>query len=387
MFHYKRGQNSSTVVVKNFSSDKNQSNILLSTSGPGHNSKMDAHTVESGQKKSPSLIQMYIKITIVVASYWVISISLVFINKYLLSSEDLKLDTPIFITFYQCVCSIMICLILSLLGVLIPSVFSFPSMRFDYKVSREVLPLSVVFVGMITFNNLCLKYVGVAFYNIGRSLTTVFNVILSYTVLKQATSVPAILCCAVIVVGFILGVNQEGNTGELSYIGVVFGILASLCVSLNSIFTKKVLPAVEGNLWKLMFYNNVNAAVLFLPIMILKSELSTLYHFDKLYDLGFWGVMSVSGLFGFMIGFVTGLQIKVTSPLTHNVSGTAKACFQTILAVIHFQEVKTALWWLGNFLVLGGSAAYTNVRQKEMKAAHALEENSKASEASKEGTV
>ena len=48
----------------------------------------------------------------------------------------------------------------------------------------KVLPLSVVFVSMITFNNLTLKFLGVAFYNVGRSLTTVFNVVrtaLSYT--------------------------------------------------------------------------------------------------------------------------------------------------------------------------------------------------------------
>lgn len=32
---------------------------------------------------------------------------------------------------------------------------------------------------MITFNNLTLKYLGVAFYNVGRSLTTVFNVVSS----------------------------------------------------------------------------------------------------------------------------------------------------------------------------------------------------------------
>jgi hypothetical protein len=41
----------------------------------------------------------------------------------------------------------------------------------------QVLPLSIVFVGMISFNNLCLNYVGVAFYYVGRSLTTVFNVV------------------------------------------------------------------------------------------------------------------------------------------------------------------------------------------------------------------
>lgn len=41
----------------------------------------------------------------------------------------------------------------------------------------QVLPLSFVFVAMIAFNNLCLKYVDVSFYYIGRSLTTVFNVV------------------------------------------------------------------------------------------------------------------------------------------------------------------------------------------------------------------
>ena len=51
------------------------------------------------------------------------------------------------------------------------------SFHAHYLLLRQTLPLSVVFVGMITFNNLCLKHVGVAFYYVGRSLTTVFNVV------------------------------------------------------------------------------------------------------------------------------------------------------------------------------------------------------------------
>ena len=45
--------------------------------------------------------------------------------------------------------------------------------------------MSVIFVSMITFNNLTLKYLGVAFYNVGRSLTTVFNVV-SYQLPRKA---------------------------------------------------------------------------------------------------------------------------------------------------------------------------------------------------------
>ena len=53
---------------------------------------------------------------------------------------------------------------------------------------KKVLPLSVVFVLMITTNNLCLKNVGVSFYYVGRSLSTVFNVLLTYLLLGNKTS-------------------------------------------------------------------------------------------------------------------------------------------------------------------------------------------------------
>jgi GDP-fucose transporter C1 len=59
--------------------------------------------------------------------------------------------------------------------------------------------------------------------------------------------------------------------------------------------------------------------------------------------------------------------MQVTSPLTHNISGTAKACVQTVLATYCFNEMKPLLWWLSNWVVLGGSAAYARVRQKEME--------------------
>lgn len=153
----------------------------------------------------------------------------------------------------------------------------------------------------------------------------------------------------------------------MSWAGILYGILASLCVSLNAIYTKKVLPAVDGSIWRLTFYNNVNACILFLPLLLLSGEFYTLYQFDKLGSLNFWGMMTLSGVFGFAIGYVTGLQIKFTSPLTHNVSGTAKACAQTVLAVGYYEETKSFLWWTSNLMVLGGSFAYTWVKGLEMK--------------------
>jgi len=80
--------------------------------------------------------------------------------------------------------------------------------------------------------------------------------------------------------------------------------------------------------------------------------------------------MVAGRLFGFSIGYVTGMQIQVTSPLTHNISGTAKACAQTVLATQWYSKMKPFLWWISNWTVLFGSAAYTRVRQIEMDKNH-----------------
>ncbi|KAK3101333.1 hypothetical protein FSP39_002767 [Pinctada imbricata] len=295
---------------------------------------------------------------------------MVFLNKYLLSSPDLKLEAPLFITWYQCVVTVLLCVLLKVLSTIFPNQISFPSIMLDKDVLKGVLPLSIVFVSMITFNNMCLKYVGVAFYYVGRSLTTVFNVILSYLILNQTTSKKAIGCCGIIIAGFFLGVDQEGAAGSLSIIGVIFGVLASCSVALNSIFTKRVLPVVENNIWRLTFYNNVNACVLFIPLMLVFGEIPEVIKFPKLLDGSFWGYMTITGVFGFAIGYVTGLQIQVTSPLTHNISGTAKACAQTVIATMYYHDLKPFLWWTSNMVVLFGSGAYTEVRRREMKTSH-----------------
>ncbi len=81
--------------------------------------------------------------------------------------------------------------------------------------------------------------------------------------------------------------------------------------------------------------------------------------------------LCAAGVMGFAIAYVTGLQIKVTSALTHNVSGTAKAAFQTLLGVLWYHETKTGAWWLSNGVVLAGSTAYSQVRTWEMHSATA----------------
>lgn len=159
-------------------------------------------------------------------------------------------------------------------------------------------------------------------------------------------------------------------SASFSQIGTIFGIIGSMSLSLYSIYTKKTLPYVNQEVLLMNYYVNLFSCILFIPLMLISGEFRTVADYPQLFELSFWGFLTLGGICGFAIGYVTGLQIKVTSPLTHNISGTAKACAQTILATQIFNESKSLLWWLSNFVVLFGSGAYARVKQLEIEKHH-----------------
>jgi GDP-fucose transporter C1 len=307
-----------------------------------------------------------VKIAAVVTLYFVVSMSMVFLNKTLLT-EGASIPAPLFVTWFQCVVTAAIVAGLGVMGQNAPkdSFFAqFPGFEYQLATAQKVMPLSVVFVLMIALNNLCLQYVEVSFYQVARGLTTVFNVVLSYIFLGELTSRRALGCCAMIIFGFYVGVENEVN---FTLIGTVFGVTSSLFVCLNAMYTKKVYPLVDNNQWKLALYNNVNAILLFPPVIFLMGEdLVLMKHGHILASIDYWLMMVTAGVFGFLIGIIIVFQITLTSPLTHNVAGTAKATLQTFLALAIYRNPITFEGALGIFFILLGSSLYTYVRSEEM---------------------
>jgi len=322
--------------------------------------------LDSDGDAKESLATKYLRVVGAVALYWTVSIMLVFTNKYLLNSEELKLDAPFFVTWSQCVVTCAMTWISAKMGFFGVS----RDMNFDATNTRikckQVLPLSIAFVSMISFNNLTLAKVGVAFYTIARSQSILFSLLFMWMILGKKTSAAACACCGIVVGGFLLGVTKEGDLGSLSIIGTVYGVIASACVALNSIYTKKVMPYVDGDIWAMAYYNNLNACWMFIPLILI-WEVGTLARFPMLFSINFWMAMGAAGFMGFCMGYVVGLQIKVTTPATHSISGIAKACLQTVIATIYYHQPKPFLWWFSNVMILGGTLSYSFVKSYEMK--------------------
>ena len=70
---------------------------------------------------------------------------------------------------------------------------------------------------------------------------------------------------------------------------------------------------------------------------------------------------------GFLLNISTFLQIKHTSPLTHNVSGTAKACVQTVIGLMIYGNPMSFNTGVGTLMSTVGCALYAAVRTQEMQ--------------------
>lgn len=369
-------------------------------------------------QSNDDLWDKYIKIFFVESLYWIVSIGAVFINDFILEDSLLTDDLTVFLTFFQVSFSLGLLFTLNQInsynsriikpykqindgsrqvslvptddhsvvesdsdeetpiehlsrknqqsdGLLEVFIVNVPR-GIDLNTCKSIFPLSVLYVGMLLLNNYCLKNVGVAFYFVSRSLTTVFNVIFTYLLIDRKVSNETLLCCFLIILGFLLGIDQESIMGSLSGVGIGFGISSSLFTSLFSIFTKKKLDRVDNNIWALILYNNFNGIIITIPLLLIHGDIGALID-DRIVSPAFWTLLSISGVMAFLISMVTNASIKFTSPLTHNISGTAKSCLQTILAVCYRHEVKSILWWLSNLIILLASAAYSRVKQLEME--------------------
>jgi GDP-fucose transporter C1 len=277
-------------------------------------------------------------------------------------------DFPLFVTWWQFVVALAVIYLGGLASQGRPELRFFAPIEFRQSVAVSVAPVTVIFIGMVVFNNLCLKYVEVSFYQTARSLSTVFSVVLTWLVLHVRTSLLAVSCCGVVVLGF--GVGSAGEV-NFSLLGWGFGIVSSLFVALYGIYVKKALIVLNNDSDLLLVYNTILSIVFLIPLIVVSGEVQTLVASPVLQSLTTWIELTVAGVFGLLINIATYLQIQHTSALTHNISGTVKACLQTVLGIFIYQNAVSFMAIVGIVFVIGGSAAYTYVRKMENDAKEA----------------
>ena len=110
---------------------------------------------------------------------------------------------------------------------------------------------------------------------------------------------------------------------------------------------------VERDSVRLTYYNNINAVVLFLPVLYLSGQLTDFFSTSSSVDPWFWLFLCFTGIMSFGMAWISAVQIDLLSPVTHHIIANSKAVIQTLIAVVAAHEQKALLWWFSVVMVVG----------------------------------
>eukprot|EP01128_Nolandella_sp_AFSM9_P004744 TRINITY_DN2188_c0_g1_i2.p1 TRINITY_DN2188_c0_g1~~TRINITY_DN2188_c0_g1_i2.p1 ORF type:complete len:346 (-),score=85.60 TRINITY_DN2188_c0_g1_i2:133-1044(-) len=268
-------------------------------------------------------------------------------------------------TWAQLLIALVFVVLGGILSPMYPSFFGiFAPLEWDWNVAQNVAPLSLVYIAMIALNNICLRYVEVTFYQVARSLTLLWTLAFSYfTMDDPGIDQATVSACLVIFSGFVVGSVGEVN---FSWAGLIAGAASSACVAYYGIAIKKALPHVGGSHWRLLIYNTPIAIVFFVPVLIVFDELPGLSSIPITPEVR--QALIISGVLGFLINIAIFMQVRYTTALTNAISGTAKACVQTLLGYMYFGNEVSQLNFVGIVAVIAGSGWYSRIKYMKMEA-------------------
>lgn len=262
----------------------------------GNNNRKDSTDASAMAERSGSGHSEFAVLLFAIISYSTVSISVVYFNWWVFTRG---FKYPVFVSWIQQVVGFVMFYTGAMAGYVFPSLRPlFPVVCVNRRTAMQVAPLTSCFVLMVGLANICLQKTLVSTYMVARSLTLLFVIILSYYMLHQKQSIPTLIACSFMVLGFIIG-SLDPSTLQIG--GLIAGGVSSFFQSLYNVTIKKTLPVVHDNNQLLLFYNLALSSVLFIPMVLATEDLIVFKHVvgavpetaDRLWII--WGAMILSG--------------------------------------------------------------------------------------------
>ncbi|KAL7284538.1 hypothetical protein ACG7TL_001830 [Trametes sanguinea] len=302
-----------------------------------------------------------------VSFYLVAALAMVMANKWVLNTTD----TPLFFLLMQLIIAVILFLLAHMAGLL-----QLP-LQLDMQVCKGLIPMVGLNVIGLSFSNYTLKYVDASFYQVARGMVLPFTVGTSYFLLHSRPSLRILGACAVVTLGFFVGVFLDGTS--VSLVGITFGVLSSMITAMHSVVIKKSLDVVHGSALHLSWYTNLLSAIVLAPALVLVGELPgvmKLLFGPNENEVGQMSTLAtfimgslITGTFGFLMSLASLMSIKVTSPITHMVSSAVRGVAAYLLGVLLFHDAVTTGRVSSIAIILLGSIWYTWIKHVESQPA------------------
>jgi len=263
------------------------------------------------------------------ASYFVASVCLSLTNKAVFSRSDF--DFPLSVLASQALVTVVLLLVSSetRLG---------PAVRFDPKLARKMLPITLLFAVMLWTSSKALRYCSVPVVTIFKNLSVVAITVFERVVYSDRSSVGVLLSLLCMIAGSVVAA-----AGDLQFSSVGYGWML-----LNGIFTVCHLAAVrawlrhESSSTAKTFHNQLFALVIFAGGAAAQGELPSFPHRLLRMPPSFQAGFLLSTVLGLLINLSSFWALRVTSGTTYSFVGASNKIPAALLGHFLFSSNLTA---------------------------------------------
>ncbi|EFC35912.1 predicted protein [Naegleria gruberi] len=296
-----------------------------------------------------------------ISFFSVTSILSVFLTKYLMDMGEYSFHFPLTMAWFHLIVSLL-CIIctynlnrLKKTNHLIRTCFSFlPDFEFKFDTAVQIAPVSLCYVGMVTFNNLCLDYADIHTYHTARSISICFTVIFTSVLLGEKVQKRIIGACLMIAIGYFMTGFEELQLSKMQSIGFAFGLMSSCFMALYSIYLKKLMSSSHRNHWIILIYNVVCAILFLFPVCYFTGEFEKAISVNYLFEPKFLAILTTTALIAYVVNISNFMLISYTSPLTTSVTISMKSVVESFLSfAVHNTHVSTYGLLSSAFTVVG----------------------------------
>ncbi|XP_047103530.1 solute carrier family 35 member E3-like [Schistocerca piceifrons] len=227
---------------------------------------------------------------------------------------------------------------------------------------KDIISVAITFCGFVVFTNLSLQHNTVGTFQIAKSLTTPFIIILQMMLYGKKFSVRVKLTLIPITVGVFLNFYYDL---QFSFLGTVYASVAVVVTSFYQVLVSKKQQDLQVDPMQLLYYQApISSLILLILLPFIEPVVFTISHNWRTADVC---MILASCFIAFFVNISIYWIIGNTSPLTYNMVGHLKFCVTMLGGVLLFEDPLHINQGVGILLTVIGITSYAHVKVTELR--------------------
>jgi len=230
----------------------------------------------------------------------------------------------------------------------------------NWKVARQVAPLSAVFIFYVVVSLAALGAVNVPMFTALRRTTLLFVMAFEYMSNGTVPSSWTLAASAVMTTGAMIAAAKDLSFDPVSYFYVFLTNLGTALYTVNIASVKK---QHKLDIFTMLWYNNIMTMPVLAVLALLTGEAQAAMAFDHWADPSFLVLFGFSATLAFVLNYATYQSTSRNSPTTQSVIGQLKNFVAFVLSLILFSDYQFHIVNFTGLLIGFGGGVWYSVMQ------------------------